>query len=68
MSYSKIPIARFFLALLIVTIPIWVMERYDAEGLTWLYTFIILLGFILANDSGMGDFTTWVDTIIKKGK
>lgn len=67
MGYSHIHIGKFFVALLLVSIPIWMMEQYNVEGLTWMYTFIILLGFILANDSGMESFTTWLDTTFIKG-
>lgn len=69
MSYTRQTPQAFFIALVIVTIPLWLLENYKASEMSWYYIGIIALGYILLNNPGIAAELSYFQSQMRaKGK
>lgn len=51
--YSSLGLPGFIIALVIVSIPLWILERYEGDKFALAYMAVVILAFITFNQSGL---------------
>jgi hypothetical protein len=59
MAYVKLDLLPFTLALFVVTIPVWILER-QAPKWVWPYVFLIVLMMLTVNYPGITQFSNFL--------
>lgn len=67
MKYTKQTPQAFIISLLIVTVPLWLLQKYQGGGFAWYYIAVIALGYILINNSGISASLNYLQAQSKKG-